>query len=29
MTVVFSTDSSVSNGGFTADYSSDEDAGEG
>lgn len=28
MTVVFVTDSSVSNGGFTADYSSDEAAGE-
>lgn len=28
MTVIFSTDSSVSNGGFTADYSSDEAAGE-
>lgn len=28
MTVVFVTDSSVSNGGFTADYSSSEAAGE-
>lgn len=28
MTVIFSTDSSVSNGGFTADYSSEEAAGE-
>ena len=28
MTVVFRTDSSVSNGGFTADYSSDEAAGK-
>lgn len=29
MSVVFRTDSSVSNGGFTADYTSEEDAGEG
>lgn len=28
MLVIFSTDSSVSNGGFTADYSSEEAAGE-
>jgi len=28
MTVIFRTDSSVSNGGFTADYSSEEAAGE-
>lgn len=28
MTVIFSTDSSVSTGGFTADYSSEEAAGE-
>ena len=27
MSVVFRTDASVSHGGFTADYSSDEDAG--
>lgn len=28
MTVIFATDASVSNGGFTADYSSEEQAGE-
>lgn len=28
MTVIFATDASVSNGGFTADYSSEEEAGK-